>query len=131
MSKTPSAVVSFENVPADAADPVIDVYVNGIKKSAGGGGGGADIALFHLTKDNTFYNADCTLQDILDAISAMKFIVFTLMDHSGENQYEYYQYFLTGYETGETTYVYIKDCQGNGLSASTATTTENLVFETM
>lgn len=48
--KTPSAVVAFENVPEDAADPVVDVYVNGEKVDTGGGGGG-DITVFEIGSD--------------------------------------------------------------------------------
>ena len=36
--KTPSAVVSFYNVPEDAADPIIKVFVNNVEKTLGGDG---------------------------------------------------------------------------------------------
>lgn len=58
--KTPSAVVAFENVPDDAADPVVDVYVNGEKVSSGGGG--ADfVRVIPLIDDDGYFVPEETL----------------------------------------------------------------------
>lgn len=35
----PSGIINFENVPADAGDPDVKIYVNGEEVSSGGGGG--------------------------------------------------------------------------------------------
>ena len=61
--KTPSAVVAFENVPADAADPVVDVYVNGEKVDSGGGGGG--ITIFEIGSDK---KCNASINEIVAAI---------------------------------------------------------------
>lgn len=49
-TKTPSAVVSFNAVPEDAADPDVKVYVNGELVESGGGGGG-DLSACKITFD--------------------------------------------------------------------------------
>lgn len=49
-TKTPSAVVSFNAVPEDAADPDVKVYVNGELVESGGGGGG-DLSTCKVTFD--------------------------------------------------------------------------------
>lgn len=48
-TKTPSAVVSFNAVPEDAADPDVKVYVNGELIESGGGGGGGDLSTAIVT----------------------------------------------------------------------------------
>lgn len=72
--KTPSAVVAFENVPADAADPVVDVYVNGEKVDSGGGGGGDDRLIIIDLGEND--SADVSYNDVINYLKDEKTIVF-------------------------------------------------------
>lgn len=69
--KTPSAVVAFENVPADADDPVVDVYVNSEKVSSGGG----DDRLTIIELDNDM-KADISINEIKSIIADKKAVSF-------------------------------------------------------
>ena len=48
----PSGILNFENVPADAGDPDVKVYVNGSEVEIGGGGD-SDFTIAVVTINNT------------------------------------------------------------------------------
>lgn len=47
----PSGIINFENVPADAGDPDVKIYVNGEEVSSGGGGGDFTTAVITTAAD--------------------------------------------------------------------------------
>ena len=52
-TKTPSAVVSFNAVPEDAADPDVKIYVNGELVESGGGSSDITTATVKLSNDSS------------------------------------------------------------------------------
>lgn len=47
----PSGILNFENVPQDAGDPDVKVYVNGELVETGGGGGDFTTAIVSVSED--------------------------------------------------------------------------------
>lgn len=126
-AKTPSAVVAFENVPADAADPVVDVYVNNVKVNIGGGD---DMIVYKLTEDAEYnYDTTLTLKDVADAFDAGKFIVF-MTKMVSDDGYGYTPFYIESFSTaGEYKYVVnIRSLDGGVYIARPADMTTALHF---
>lgn len=68
----PSGVLNFENVPADAGDPDVKVYVNGAEVSAGGVG------------DSDFSTAEVTITISDENVNAIIIPIATDNDDYGE-----------------------------------------------
>lgn len=71
----PSGVLNFENVPADAGDPDVKVYVNGSEVSAGGGGDSDfDTVKVTFVNNDTVKNLEPHISVIMES-DGDKFIV--------------------------------------------------------
>lgn len=81
----PSGILNFENVPADAGDPDVKVYVNGVKVNNGSGGDGNMVIT--QTREGTILTLDKTYKEILDALEAGTICV--LVDSSESGCYQY------------------------------------------
>ena len=122
--KTPHAVVSFENVPADAADPVVDIYVNNEKVSSGGGGGGADfVRVIPLIDDDGYFVPEETLtyNDVDVGIVDGLFYIFEPERSSG-------RYAICYMETGDSTVMRLTDQMGSTFESDVSGPTDPLKF---
>lgn len=122
--KTPHAVVSFENVPADAADPVVDIYVNNEKVSSGGGGGGADfVRVIPLIEDDGYFVPEETLtyRDVNVGFIDGLFYIF-------EPERASSRYSICYMETGDYTVMRLTDRGGSIYESDVSGPTDPLKF---
>lgn len=120
--KTPSAVVAFENVPADAADPVVDVYVNGEKVDSGGGS--ADFVRVIPLLDNDGYfvpEETLTYSDVDAGISDGLFYIF-------EPERSSSKYAVCYMATGDSTVMRLTDHMGSLYESDVSGPTDPLKF---
>jgi len=120
--KTPSAVVAFENVPADAADPVVDVYVNGEKVSSGGGGTDFVRVIPLIDNDGYFIPEETlTYSDVDAGFTDGLFYIFEPEHSSGK----YAVCFMT---TGDSTVMRLTDNRGSLYESDVSGPTDPLKF---